>query len=154
MDRDGVDRVGACLRSFDGIFEYDRDKEYFYLEYSIRLMCHNSTKKLTLFDPVGVCRISRLLANIQRILDEHGRQYAPKSRSSVRVDEDFWYMRGRYKLCTTNDEPTNQERRMAVFFDIPHTFGKCNTPKCQPEQDSVKRNVPSNQGGKLEKLVI
>ena len=50
-------------------------------------------KKLTLFDPVGACRITRLLANIQRILDEHGRQQAPKSHSSVRVDEDFWYMR-------------------------------------------------------------
>ena len=44
VDRDDVDRVGACLRSFDGIFEYDRDKEYFYLEHSIRLMCHNSAK--------------------------------------------------------------------------------------------------------------
>ena len=72
MDRDGVNRVGACLRSFDSIFEYERDKEYFYLEHSIRLMCHNSTKKLTLFDPVGACRISRLLANIRRILDKHG----------------------------------------------------------------------------------
>ena len=72
-------------------------------------MCHNSAKKLTLFDPIGACRISRLLANIQRILDKHGRQHAPKSCSSVRVNEDFWYMRGRYKLCTTNDKPTNQE---------------------------------------------
>ena len=109
VDRDSVDRVGACLRLFDGIFEYEQDKEYFYLEHSIHLMCHNSAKKLTLFDPVGACKISRLLANIRRILDEHGRQHAPKSRSSVRVDEHFWYMRGRYKLCTTNDEPTNQE---------------------------------------------
>ena len=41
-----------------------------------------------------------------------------------------------------------------VFFDIPHTFRKCNTPKRQPEQDGVKCNVRSNQGGKLEKLVI
>ena len=23
VDHDGVDRVGACLRSFDGIFEYE-----------------------------------------------------------------------------------------------------------------------------------
>ena len=61
-------------------------------------------KKLTLFDPVGACRITRLLANIQRILDEHGRQQAPKSCSSVRVDEDFWYMRGRYKLCTNEPD--------------------------------------------------
>ena len=52
MDCDGVDRVGACLRSFDGIFEYERDKEYFYLEHSIHLVCHNnSAKRLTLFDP-------------------------------------------------------------------------------------------------------
>ena len=110
VDRDGVNRVGACLRSFDGIFEYERDKEYFYLEHSIRLVCHNSSaKKSTLFDPVGACRITRLPANIRRILDEHGREHAPKSRSSVKVDEDFWYMRGRYKLCTTNDEPTNEE---------------------------------------------
>ena len=36
------------------------------------LVCHNSAKKLTLFDPVGVCRITRLPGNIQRILDEHG----------------------------------------------------------------------------------
>ena len=72
MDLDGVNRVGTCLRSFDGIFEYERDKEYFYLEHSIHLVCHNSAKKLTLFDPVGVCRITRLLANIRRILDEHG----------------------------------------------------------------------------------
>ena len=108
VDLDGVDRVGACLRSFDSIFEYERDKDYFYLEHSIHLVCHNSAKKNTLFDPVGACRITRLLANIQRILDEHGRQHAPKSCSSVRVDEDFWYMRGRYKLCTTNDEPDNE----------------------------------------------
>ena len=33
----------------------------------------------------------------------------PKSCSSVRVDEDFWHMRGRYKLCTTNDEPDDDE---------------------------------------------
>ena len=46
VDHDGVDRVGACLRSFDGIFEYERDKEYFYLEHSIRLVCHNSAKKI------------------------------------------------------------------------------------------------------------
>ena len=72
VDHDGVNRVGTCLRSFDGIFEYERDKEYFYLEHSIRLVCHNSAKKLTLFDPVGACRTTRLLANIQRILDEHG----------------------------------------------------------------------------------
>ena len=26
----------------------------------------------------------------------------------IRVDEDFWYMRGRYKLCTTNDEPNDE----------------------------------------------
>ena len=108
VDRDGVDRVGTCLRSFDGIFEYERDKEYFYLEHSIHLVHQNSAKKLTLFDPVGACRITRLLANIRRILDEHGRQHTPKSRSSVRVDEDFWYMRGRYKLCTTNDEPDDE----------------------------------------------
>ena len=44
VDRDGVDRVGTCLRSFDGIFEYERDKEYFYLEHSIHLVCHNSAK--------------------------------------------------------------------------------------------------------------
>ena len=79
------------------------------MEHSIHLVCHNSAKKLTLFDPVGACRITRLLANIRRILDEHGRQHAPKSSSSARVDEDFWYMRGRYKLCTTNDEPDNEE---------------------------------------------
>ena len=36
-------------------------------------------------------------------------QHAPKSHSSVRVDEDFWYMRGRYKLYTTNDEPDDEE---------------------------------------------
>ena len=72
MDHDSVDRVGACLRSFDGIFEYKQDKEYFHLEHSIHLVCHNSANKLTLFDPIGACRISRLLANIQRILDEHG----------------------------------------------------------------------------------
>ena len=24
------------------------------------------------------------------------------------MDEDFWYMRGRYKLCTTNDEPNDE----------------------------------------------
>ena len=24
------------------------------------------------------------------------------------MDEDFWYMRGRYKLCTTNDEPDDE----------------------------------------------
>ena len=64
VDCDGVNRVGACLRLFDGIFGYERNKEYFYLEHSIHLVCHNSAKILTLFDPVGACRITRLLTNI------------------------------------------------------------------------------------------
>ena len=34
IDHDNIDRVGRCLRSYDGIFEYEREKEYFYLENS------------------------------------------------------------------------------------------------------------------------
>ena len=48
----------------------------------------------------------------------------------------------------------HKSRRMAIFFNILHTFGKCNTPKRQPEQDGIKCNVRSNQGGNLKSLLF
>ena len=84
---DHVDRVGRVLRSFDGVFEFEREKEFFYIEYNVHSLTFKS--KIDLKD----CHIVRLLAKMRRLLDNFGKsQNLP--RSSVRVDEDFWYMHG------------------------------------------------------------
>ena len=84
---DHVDRVGRVLRSFNGVFEFEREKEFFYIEYNVRSLTFKS--QIDLKD----CPIVRLLAKMHRLLNNFGKS-RNLPRSSVHVDEDFWYMRG------------------------------------------------------------
>ena len=52
------------------------------------------SKKKTFMDLIKECRITRLLANVCLLLDDYGKNHALNSKSSIRVDEDYWYMRG------------------------------------------------------------
>ena len=81
---DHIDRVGCVLRSFDGVFEFEREKEMFYIESNIRLLAHHDRQ----LDVIRECRVSRLLANMRQLLDEFGKVNV-LPRSSVRVGEDF-----------------------------------------------------------------
>ena len=58
---DHVDRMGRVLRSFDGVFEFEREKEMFYLESNIHLLAHRNHQ----LDVIRECRVSRLLANMR-----------------------------------------------------------------------------------------
>ena len=75
---DHVDRVGHVLHLFDGVFEFEREKEMFYLESNIRLLAHHNHQ----LDVIRECRVSRLLANMHRLLDEFGKVNA-LPRSSI-----------------------------------------------------------------------
>ena len=44
-------------------------------------------------DILKECQVSRLLSNMCKLLDEFGKSHN-LPRSSVHVEEDFWYMRG------------------------------------------------------------
>ena len=68
---DCVDRMGCVLRSFDGMFEYEREKEFFYLECNIRLI--NVGDKFS-FDPLRECKLTKLIANIRCLLDDFGKK--------------------------------------------------------------------------------
>ena len=49
------------------------------------------------------CRLSKLIARMRNLLDDIGSAHA-LPRSSVQVDEDFWYMRGRKgTICMSAD---------------------------------------------------
>ena len=55
-------------------------------------------------DSISECRITRFLANIHSLLDDYGKTHAVNSRSSIRVDEDYWYMRGKYMCDKESDK--------------------------------------------------
>ena len=88
---DHVDRLGRVLRSFDGVFEFEREREFYYIEYNMRSL--RVLKKNKDGDSIRECRVVRTLANMRKLLNDFGRQHN-LPRRSVRVDEDFWYMRG------------------------------------------------------------
>ena len=56
---DHVDRVGHVLCLFDGVFEFEREKEMFYLESNIRLLAHHNNQ----LDVIRECSVFSLLAN-------------------------------------------------------------------------------------------
>ena len=87
---DCIDRVGSVLRSFNGMFEYKREKKFFYLECNIRLI--NASDKFS-FNPLRECKLTNLIANMCRLLDDFGKKRS-LPRSSIYVNEDFWYMSG------------------------------------------------------------
>ena len=88
MKMEWIERVGA----------------YDYLENSIQSICHNVAEKKTLMDSISECRITRFLANIRSLLDDYGKTHAVNSRSSIRVDKDYWYMRGKYMYDKESDK--------------------------------------------------
>ena len=55
-------------------------------------------------DSISECKITRFLANIRSLLDDYGKTHAVNSRSSIRVDEDYWYMRGKYMCDKESDK--------------------------------------------------
>ena len=61
-------------------------------------------RRKTLMDSISECRITRFLANIRSLLDDYGKTHAVNSRSSIRVDEDYWYMRGKYMCDKESDK--------------------------------------------------
>ena len=61
-------------------------------------------EKKTLMDSISECRITRFLVNIRSLLDDYGKTHAVNSRSSIRVDEDYWYMRGKYMCDKESDK--------------------------------------------------
>ena len=84
---DLVDRVGRVLCSFDGVFEFERENEFFYIEYDVHSLTFKS--QINLKD----CCIVRLLNKMHQLLDNFDKS-RNLPRSSVPVDEDFWYMHG------------------------------------------------------------
>ena len=66
---DSCDELGMALRTFDGIFESEREKETFYMELMLRRLCLGGD----MADNIGQCRITKNLAYMRRALDSHGR---------------------------------------------------------------------------------
>ena len=58
-----------ALRTFDGRFESEREKEKFYIELMLRRLCLGRD----IADSIGQCRITKNLACMRRALDSHGR---------------------------------------------------------------------------------
>ena len=59
---DHVDRLGQVLRSFDGVFEFEREREFYYIEYNMRSL--RVLKKNEDDDSIRECRVVRTLANM------------------------------------------------------------------------------------------
>ena len=70
---DCVDQVGRVLHSFDGVFEFERGKEFFCLEYTIRQL---ETSDNGLHDIMKKCRRSKLIARMRNLLDDFERAHA------------------------------------------------------------------------------
>ena len=98
--RDCKDRLGGSLTSYDGVFEFEREKEFFYLECAARSIREDGPPEC--HDLIKDCRISRNLSLLRFTLREHGKSnFMP--RSTVCVDEDYWYMRGNNRVNFNDD---------------------------------------------------
>ena len=78
-DNDHIDRV---LQSYDGVFEFEREKEFFYLECSIHSIRVNNDKGkiLQCNDLIKECRITRAMAYMRLLLDGYGKVHSlPRS---------------------------------------------------------------------------
>ena len=84
------DKLGKTLRSFDGLFESEREKKIYYTESMLRRLGSKSV-----FDDLKSCRITRHFSMIQHLLDKYGKE-KKLPRSMVKVDKDFHYVRGKY----------------------------------------------------------
>ena len=95
-EEDHLDRTGRVLTSFDGVFEFEREKEFFYLECNIHSLKETFNEGVVLRhhkDLRKECRISKTIAYVCLALDKYGLANSIP-RSTVRVHEDYWYMRG------------------------------------------------------------
>ena len=68
---DKVDSIGRTLYSFDGLFDFEREKEIFWVEALIRCLT-SQNKLLNIF---AECRITRILATIRKTLDDFARNH-------------------------------------------------------------------------------
>ena len=92
------DTLGMNFGTFDGIFEYEREKEMFYIE---SMLCRLANDKHIIDgDELYECGISRTMAKIRKLLNEYRRK-KELPQSVVCVNEDFHYMHGK-KGC--NDD--------------------------------------------------
>ena len=78
------------LRTFNGIFESEREKETFYIESMLRKLSFGSDN----VDIISQCRVTRNLAMICEILNDYGKSNK-LPRSCVRGNEGFHYMCGK-----------------------------------------------------------
>ena len=91
------------MRTFDVIFENEREKETFYMECMVRCLMmslnnnneeDSTTMKKQRMDEIKTCRVTRAISQIRKALNDSGR-INKLPRSAVCVDEDFHYLRGR-----------------------------------------------------------
>ena len=68
------------MRTFDGIFQNEREKETFYVECMVRhLMSHNdnneedSTMKKQIMDEIKKCTVTRAISQIKKALNDYGK---------------------------------------------------------------------------------
>ena len=69
-EEDHLDRTGRVLTSFDGVFEFEREKEFFYLEcniHSLKETFNNKGHK----DLTKECGISKTIAYVRLALDKY-----------------------------------------------------------------------------------
>ena len=93
-DEDYLDRTGRVLTSFDGVFEFEREKEFIYLECNIRSLKETFNNKGVRYkDLTKECRINKTIAHVRLSLDKYGLANSIP-QSTVCVDEDYWYMKG------------------------------------------------------------
>ena len=103
------DELGLQMRTFDGIFENEREKETFYVECMVRCLMmslnnnneeYSTTMKKQRIDEIKTCRVTRTISQIRKALNDYGKMNK-LPRTVVCVDEDFHYMRGRVIMVLT-----------------------------------------------------
>ena len=93
------DELGLRMRTFDGIFENEREKEPFHVVRRLMSLNNNNeedsmTTNKQRMDGIKKCRVTRAMSQIRKTLNDYGKMNK-LARSAVCVDEDFHYMRGR-----------------------------------------------------------
>ena len=100
--------------TFDGIFEYEREKEMFYIE---SMLCQLANDKYIIDgDKLYECGVSRTMAKIRKLLNEYGRK-KKLPRSVVCVNEDFHYMRGKKGCNDDNLKFSKQSWPLQSIFE-------------------------------------
>ena len=108
------DFVGETVHTFDGIFDSEREREWFYVECMLRRLSEDDGEEedLDLMYCINVCH---MLSYCRASLDDYGRTKG-LPHSAVRVDEDFHYMRGNAVPTTTSNVPIRWRGRVNPYF--------------------------------------